>query len=153
MPAGFYMFISDQDSKATFVDNKFSQFVVQLPSYINLPVSSNFCWQREWYLALVDITLTVGKQRLDAIPTACAVLCDLVNPSYIRGGSAELLRILPADTDITASLGQSYYMPLKNSCHSFNRLQISIRSSDLTELPETWPTNAKVTCTLHFVQE
>ena len=153
MTGGFYCFISEQDSKAIFVNNKFSQFVVQLPSYIDLPVSTNFGWKQSWYVALVDFTLTVGKQRLDTVPTACIVLCDLVSPSYIRGGKAQLLRILAEGSDIAGSLpGQTYYMPVKT--HSFNQIEISLVSPTLTDLPSSWPTQeVTVTLTLHFVRE
>lgn len=149
---GFYLFISEQDSIDTFVDNVYTNFVVQLPSYVDLPGSTNFGWKQSWYVALMDFTLTVGSVRLDAIPSACAVLCDLVSPSYIRGGTAEILRILEAGSDISGSLpGQSYYFPVKY--HSFNQIKISLRSSDLSALPKTWPAKATATFTLHIVRE
>ena len=149
---GFYLFICEQDSIDIFVDNVYTNFVVQFPSYIDLPVSTGI-WRQDWYVALMDFTLTAGGQRLDAIPSACAVLCDLVAPSYIRGGTAEILRILPAGSDISGSLpGQSYYFPVKY--HSFNQIKLSLVSSDLSPLKTTsWPTKATASFTLHIVRE
>ena len=106
-------------------------------------------------MALTDITLTVNKQKLTSVPATCVILCDIVNASIYNAGTAQILRIIQSDSDLSLSTGSDQYHQVKSSAHSFNQIQITIKAEDLQDLGAEWP-HPEVTrcsCTLHFTKE
>ena len=151
---GFYIYICSEEGNSLFTNNKYHSFRTQLPRYVNLPGSPNFGWRGEWHVALVDFSLSVNNQRLNAVPSKCIVLCDLVNASIYNAGTAQILRIIQSDADLTISSGCEQYHPIKSSSHSFNQIEIKLKTEKLEELGSEWPQAeaTKLYITLHFTR-
>lgn len=149
-----YLFLSSDDCKDKF-DNKYFDFVTELPSYIDLSQTCGLGWQRDWRIAITEVALlTEGQRYISSLPTDCAILCNLVSDSYLKGRYAPLLRILSAGDELKASVGSTYYMSIRSSARSFNEIRISLRDSDLNKLDlAKWPEKATIFITLHIVLE
>lgn len=152
---GFYVYMTSEDSVSMFPDCTYYDFVVQLPSYINLSESCSFGWQQSWHIGISDISLIVEGQRfISSLPTDCVILCNLLTESYLRGRFAPVLRILPAGSELSATVGSIYYKQVHSNAQSFNEIRIQVRDSALKPLDlAKWPKKGKLCLTLHFLRE
>ena len=149
------MFISSEDSRDIFTNNSYFDFIVQLPSYVTLPECSALGWKQSWHIAITEISLVAKEKKyISRLPTGCTVLCNLVSDSYLRGRLAPVLRILNAESELTASLGLSYYMPVHSNARSFNEIRIRLTDTELKPLDfERWPSQGILSVALHFTRE
>jgi len=142
--SGFYIFLSSEDGKTKFSENKFDSFVVELTPAITLACTP---YHSDWTFALTEISLTNSSHSL--IPEPCVVLCDLAQSSYINDTHASVLRTFGSDVDKVGSLYHSYYIGL-NSTY-FNRITISLKNYDLKPLDsKLWDQQTITKLVLHF---
>ena len=143
---GFYLYLNSSDSKTVRPNNTFHDFTIELPHerFFNLG---------QWTVALTEITLTGHKRgnRRNSLPEALVVLTDIAQDSYIREALAPVLRTIPSETDLNASLFQSYYVGV--NALRFDKIRIFLKNSNLDSLELTkWgPIKSIILrCTLHF---
>ena len=94
--------------------------------------------------------LTFDSDGLSSLPESVLVLSDVASSSYIYNGYEPILRILPAGSELSTSLFQSYYISLNSS--RFNRIRIYLRNSEGGQLDlDKWKgRDICLKCTLHF---
>ena len=155
------MHISSSDSDELFTANSYTDFTIQTPSYINLPVhNSGFDFlSQQWSVALVDFAIyNSDGRRLRTPPSDFVLLCSLCSPSYIKGRDAPVIRIFTVDGNAALSVSDNstHYINVKSSAHTFNQFRLYIRDLDLNPVDsEKWPQGeqTQLTCTLHFIRE
>ena len=151
----FYMYLSSNDSQTLFAENRFYDFVVELPR------EYHFGNGRDWCFALIDLYVTRvqesarGRFETDVkLDKTLAVLCDLASSSYIANQEAPVLRLLPAKDEEGSSLYMPHYICVTKS--SVNRIRIRLTNEDLKPVTDEDFTDARqlvLRCTLHFCQK
>ena len=87
---------------------------------------------------------------MQALVDSVIVLSDCVNPSYVLGRTAPILRYIPLSHVTGASLFQTYYIGVSKP--RLKRIRIYLRDKNLEQLDLTWPAKATLRCTLHFTR-
>ena len=153
------MHISSSDSNHLFSANTYTDFTIQTPSHISLPVHNrdfDFLPQ-QWSVALVDFALyNADGLKLQTSPSDFVLLCSLCAPSYIKGRDAPVIRIFALDGNaaLTVSDNSTHYINVKSSAHTFNQFRIYIRDLELNPVDSTkWIPGLKISLTLHFIRE
>ena len=155
--AGFYLHVSNTDSKKIHSRNRWVDFIVELDQQIVLSKQQGaygFGYSRSWSVALVDLTIdqTFNETGEGGLPESVVVLCDLVAQSYIGGTQQPLLRTISGGKHTSTSLFTPHYIAVTQS--AFNRLRIQVKKLDLWDLDlgakSVWKEQAELRCTLHF---
>lgn len=142
------MFLSSNDCKDVFADNRFDDFRIQFEPEIKLPCEC----REEWSFALTEISIETAdenEQLQSLLPETCTVLCDLAQGSYMRETHAPILRRIDADTETSGSLFQTYYIGVNST--QFNCIRVYLKNKDLKSLDgKLWKPSSVVHLTLHF---
>lgn len=141
----FYMFINSSDNIETHPNNCYYDFTITLPKIYHIPKVNQSGQQIVWRVALCDINLS----NVAILETAfnIAVMTDLVEQSYLKGGFAPVLRILPANSAQAASLYTVYYISTVKQ--SFSTIRIYLQELSGKSFPfKTEDTS--LSCCLHF---
>lgn len=141
----FYLFISSSDGIQSSPLNVYHDFTVTLPKFIKLPPNSDSGDRLKWSVALCDIYIQ-GVQFPNKYFNI-AVMCDIIEQSYLKGGYAPVLRILPGEQADGASLYTTYHIEL--STYSFSSIRIFLSELAGKSLP-AHTSSSVLSCTLHF---
>ena len=148
------MYLDSSDSLSTRPQNTWYDFICDFTPEIvledNCPFGLRAC---NWSFALVELSIVKGADKRLTLPKSIAIQCDLARESHIKAVSRPILRTIPATTDVSASLGQTFYVDVIR--HRFTSIAIKLLERDLTPiaLNEAWPTkDSHLRCTLHFVR-
>ena len=152
--AGFYLFVSSEDSKQYHTDNTYHDFIVELGRFYDLNEQVNRRGRGQWSAALVEIKLeSISGSDIPALKEPVYILCDILSPSFIKGTERSILRPIGVNQGGQfESLYQPFYIQLNSLC--FSRLKIAIVDQNLQSLSEDkgWPIGSdwKLSCILHF---
>ncbi len=141
------MYLSSTDSAfSSYVNenNIFSDFTIELWN------EHEFEDYTRWCCALTDIYIETGNQENRELVESVIVLSDLVNPSYILGKAAPILRYIPISQVTGISLFQTYYIGISKP--RVKHIRIYLKNKNLEELSVDWPTDSILKCTLHFMK-
>ena len=149
--SGFYLFLSSSDSANIYANNSYKDFTVDFDREITLERQCGMGFRQEWQFALTELSVDFLEAD-DSLPEGVIVTCDLCSPSYIYGNEVQVLRTITSYSELSASLGQTYYIGVNKHC--FNRIRISVLDRELKELSTVkgWPEKADLKCTLHFIR-
>ncbi len=143
----FYMYLSSKDtvfSSSVSENNNFSDFTIELWN------EHEFEEYKRWCVALTDIYIESGNEEKQTLVESVIVLSDLVNPSYILGKAAPILRYIPISHVTGVSLFQTYYIGIVKP--RVKRIRIFLKNKNLEELNIDWPLDTTLKCTLHFMK-
>ena len=141
----FYLFLSSSDGKNMHPNNSYHDFTITLPKMVHLPNMDKHGVEIKWSMALCEIYL----QLRDAMDKSynIAVMCDLVEQSYLNSSYAPVIRIFPGETIETASLFSTYNIQL--STNSFSSVRIYLQDLSGLTLPNQFGSTV-LSCVLHF---
>lgn len=151
---GFYLFVSSTDSSHYHDKNSYYDFIVELGRLYDLSDSAHLRSRNRWSMALVEVKLEdMAGLESPILPEEVLILCDLIQPSYIRGSERRILRQLGiSGFGQLVSTYQPYYISLNQS--KFSRLEIQLVDKDLIPISQRrdWPLTKtwKLSCTFHF---
>ena len=130
----FYVYLSSDDSKIYFPDNKAAHFTIKLPEILHL--------RGKWQLALCDIQYpSIEKKK----PEQLLLLADICQDSIIGDTRSPVLRRFKYRTRGYTDFNVLYYVSLKN--REVDRISVYLRT-DSGEEPSF--VSGTVKCTLHF---
>ncbi len=157
MGGSFYMYLDSLDSLSTRPNNSWRDFTCDfIPEIVleeNCPFGLRLC---NWSFALVE--MSIADEKKDSLfsltlPDSVAILCDLARDSHIKSVARPILRTISASLEVSATLGQTFYVDVIR--HRFTSINIKILNRDLTPitLESGWPSDkAQTRCTLHFIR-
>ena len=143
--ADFYMFLTSDDCKSLHPQNRFDDFITELPS------EHRFGSGGEWKVCLSELSLESDK--ITEMPESIIVQSDLVTDSYIQERRAPVLRVISSQSSgLSVSLYQSFYVGLAQ--YRVRSIRIRITNGRLGQLSAAkWDREGTVTsCTLHFTR-
>jgi len=142
----FFIFLSSLDNIDKFPSNCSTDFISELPTPIHLNSKENFYWT----VSLVDITLLKNETPITPI---IHLMCDIIEPSVIKGDYRPILRSFPvhsptrADITSSGSLFIPYQFPLITNL--LHRIRIYLTDHKLQPL-ELGSEDTELICSLHF---
>ena len=131
----YFIYASPEDSEALYPDNKFTDFVVELPETLYL--------DGHWEIGLLEVVYNTNAQKEVHCPMGPSILffCDICDESFVRGHRLPVLRKM----EKPATFAPVIYKRVK-AC-STKRIRLYMTDYDLIPLTlGTW----KFKCVLHL---
>jgi len=147
--SGFYLFVCSKDSVLAHPTNKFSDFIVEFDSEIDLEEACGLGWRQLWAFAVTDISIDYLPNQQIKPPERVVLLCDLCVPSYINNTQAAVLRTIASGSEESASLFHPYYIGVNKK--KFSSIRFQLKNVNLQALDSAkWKGVAELRCILHF---
>lgn len=135
----FYLHLYCGDSLTTHVNNRATDFVVDLPR--------TYVLNSEWECALTEIAFVPSFERITRRIYICS---DVIEQSYVRNTSLPVLRSIPVSDNENTDLVFNPLFYFKIQRQDMSRVQIFIRDDQLQ--PCRFKSD-QLYCTLHFRQK